>query len=224
MGFHDWEPIMKNTALLTALTIVCVGPSTVVAMTHRPAPSVPHYLMRAVEIAPPSQLMDSGQNPAERQLVPESGELETVTTDMYVKQAAVGDMLEIDSSKVALEKSSNPDVTRYAQMMIDDHGKSLDLLKTAAETEDGPATIPGTLDLTSQGILDELKAAKSGAAFDRAYIEAQISGHEDALKLHRSYAVQGDNPTLKTHAASAVPIITTHLEEAERIESTVRGM
>ena len=213
---------MKNTALITAFMVVCIGPPTVVAMTNRPLPPARTYFVRTAETTPAQNTTTpEAAAEADRQARTDT---EVVTTDMYVTQAAVADLFELESSKLALEKSQNAEVKRFAQMMVDDHTKSTESLKIAAGSVSGPNAVPESMDLQHEGLLDDLKAAKAGAAFDRAYLETQVSGHQDALKLHRSYSEQGDNAALKTHATTSVPIITAHLDEAEKIASAVKGM
>jgi putative membrane protein len=220
---------MKNTLLLTAFAVVCFGPASVVAMTHQKPQPINVYYTTAQTITPsvPAQppQTEPTQDPARQDQITQPGDptTEAVTTEMYVTQAAVADMFEIESSKLALEKTTNADVKRFAQMMIDEHTKSSEGLKTAAASAGPTASVPATLDLKHQGLLDELKAKASGGEFDRAYIEAQTKGHEDALKLHRSYAEQGDHGALKQHAAGAVPIVTAHLEQAQKISMAVKG-
>ena len=73
----------------------------------------------------------------------------------FVKKAIMGNNAEIDTAKMALQKSQNQSVKDYAQKMIDDHGKMLDTLHTLAQSdnikyEDKPTpntTAPLTEDL-----------------------------------------------------------------------------
>jgi putative membrane protein len=214
---------MKDKALLMAFTLVCVGPATVVAMSNRPPPAVRTFMIQTVQAPAPAQ-PQSDQPVLQDPAAQDDPATEAVPTDMYVTQAAVADLFEIEASKLALRQAGRDNVKRFAQMMIDDHSSALERLKTAASAAATPATVPETLDQKHKGLLDELARAVSGSAFDRAYIDAIVSGHEDALKLHRSYAGQGDSAALKEHATATVPIITAHLDEATKIASTVKGM
>jgi putative membrane protein len=220
--------MMKDTALLTAFTLVCVGPATVVAMSTRPPPAVRTYAIQAEHVAQPAFQYTQAQGQSEPVLqdpaATDDPATEAVPTDMYVTQAATADKFEVEASKLALFKAGSDGVKRFAQTMIDDHSSALERLKTAASAATPPLLLPETLDQKHSGLISELTRAISGPAFDRAYIAAMVSGHEDAIKLHRSYAQQGDSPALKEHATSEVPIITSHLAEAQKIASTVKGM
>ena len=55
----------------------------------------------------------------------------------FVTKAAGAGSFEIQSSQLALTKSQNAGITAFAQMMIDDHTKAAEGLKTAAQTQAG---------------------------------------------------------------------------------------
>lgn len=136
------------------------------------------------------------------------------TADLYVPAAAVSDMYEMESSKLALQKSSSADVKKFAQMMIDHHAKTTASLKTAAAGAN--VQLPPAMDERRQGMLDNLRQAPAGG-FDGVYKAQQVAAHEEALTLHRTYADAGENAALKAVAVSAVPIIEQHLAAARAL-------
>lgn len=133
----------------------------------------------------------------------------------YVPTAAASDLFEIQSSQVALQRSQNADVRRFAQMMIDHHTRTTQQLTAAARaagmTPPTPQLTPMQRDMIAQ------LQTQSGAAFDRTYLTQQVQAHEMALALHGTYAARGDRPALRTAAAAAAPIVRQHLEEARRM-------
>ena len=137
------------------------------------------------------------------------------TTEGFVTGAAIGDMYEIESSKLALEKAQSADLKKYAQKIIDDHTKMSADLKKAAGTAQG-VTVPTALDERRQGMIDNLRQAPAGG-FDEVYRNQQIASHEESLAFARTYAEAGDNAALKAHATKGAPMIEAHL-------NTVRGM
>ena len=72
----------------------------------------------------------------------------------YIAQAGAGDLFEIESSKVALEKSQTKAVRDFAQMMIDQHQKSTADVKAAAQKA-GLTVPPPKLMPNQQQMLDE---------------------------------------------------------------------
>jgi putative membrane protein len=150
----------------------------------------------------------------------QSAPLETKT---YVDKAAAGDLFEIESSKLALQKTKDPQIRSFAQMMIRDHTASTIKLKAVLKKEKINAPAPA-LDPDHQAQLDSLKA-ESDSTFDRAYVKAQLQGHKDALALHQSYAASGADKGLKAFAASTAKVVETHLEHIQALakKSNISG-
>ena len=129
-----------------------------------------------------------------------------VSAAAYVANAAAIDLYEIQSSELALQRSSSRTIREFASMMIAAHkgtsaqlsfaGRRLNLLPSA------------TLDARRQAMLDQLQ---SSADFDRAYREQQRTVHAEALALHRSYAARGTSHTLRPVASAMVPVVERHI-------------
>ena len=108
--------------------------------------------------------------------------------DAFVRDVALKNMAEIQISRLAIEKTANPDIKSFAQRVIDDHSAAGDKLKSAVsgETFDWPAE----LDNKHKDTVDEL-AQERGAEFDRDYLKAMVESHQDlAAKLESRLDVQ----------------------------------
>ena len=134
----------------------------------------------------------------------------------YVMAAGKSDLYEINSSQIALEKSKNPGVRNYAQMLIKHHQKTTAATLKAAGKAGLPPAPPPALDPGAAASVNELRSA-SAADFDRVYIAQQIPAHEAALDLHKSFAAGGDQAPLRASAKAAVPIVQQHLAAAKRM-------
>ena len=128
----------------------------------------------------------------------------------YVAQAGAADLFEIESSKIALEKSQNKAVRDFAQMMIDQHQKSTADIKAAAQKA-GVTVQPPALMANQQQILEEIKAADAGN-FDSVYVRNQRMAHNAALALHQGYARNGDTPALKETASAVAKVVQEHID------------
>ncbi len=139
------------------------------------------------------------------------------TTD-FVKKAAVANQFEIDSSKLALEKSQDADIKTFAQKMVDDHTKAGESF-TAAVTEGkvDAALVPAKLDAKHQKELDKLSKADA-KDFDKDYLKAQKDAHKDAIALFKGYSEKGDNEALKTFATNTLPTLEGHQTELEGLK------
>lgn len=144
----------------------------------------------------------------------------SLTTTMgadYVGLAGAGDMFEIESSRMALEKSQSDEVKAFAQMMIDQHTQSTAEVKAAAEAA-GLTVADPMLNPTQQQMLDNLSAL-SGADFDSAYLGQQADAHQMALNLHRTYAESGDTQQLRDVAGKIVTAVEMHIAELQDLTS-----
>ena len=133
----------------------------------------------------------------------------------YVMAAGKSDLFEINSSQIAAEKSPNPAVKRYAQMLIRHHQKTTADTMAAARKA-GVTAPPPALDPGASASIAELQAA-APADFDRIYLAQQVPAHQAALDLHKSFGANGDQNALRTTAKKAVPIVQGHLTQAERL-------
>jgi putative membrane protein len=108
--------------------------------------------------------------------------------DDFVADVAGKNIAEIELSRIALEKASNPDVKFFAQRMVEEHGAAGDNLKSIVSGH--PIEWPTQLDEKHRKIADEL-ATKPRADFDREYVKAMIEVHQDlAAKLESRLDVQ----------------------------------
>lgn len=105
--------------------------------------------------------------------------------------------------------------------MVNDHGQAAVTMKQAVT--DANAQAPSdSLDANHQAILDDLNK-KAATAFGKAYVDAQLQGHIDAVGLVDAYAQAGDNPRLKQLASDLLPTLRGHLDHVKKLKDT-RGM
>jgi len=144
-------------------------------------------------------------------------ELNSETRD-YVQKAAMGDMLEVESSRLALNRSATPEIKKLAQDMVDAHTMTSDELKARLVRAGLIVELPAMLDDEHKKKVDDLRAA-SARDFDAKYLELQKEGHDEALNIHRDYAMNGTLADLKAFAADTVPKIEMHLKMATDLQS-----
>jgi putative membrane protein len=132
------------------------------------------------------------------------------TTKDFVTEAAVGDMFEIQSSKMASAKLSGAE-KNFADQMVADHTKTTTELTQAATGASVP--LPSGMDSGHQKMLDTLNGLK-GDDFRKEYFSDQVSAHKEAVSLFQRYGSSGENGTLKTWASKTLPALEHHLEMA----------
>lgn len=147
----------------------------------------------------------------------------TPTTAMpFVAKAGASDLFEIQSSQLAVQKSQDPNVRKFAQMLIDHHTKTTQDVTAAAQAA-GMTPPPPMLEPMQQQMIATLQPL-SGTAFDREYMSQQVPAHEMALALHTNYAANGDTPSLKKAASKAKPIVSQHLAQARSMNDKMAKM
>ena len=127
------------------------------------------------------------------------------------KLAGVG-MAEVELGTLAKDKASSREVKAFAQRMIDEHTKAGNELKAVADRKH--LTWPAALPADAIALKDRLSKL-SGAAFDRAYIDAMVDGHRAALTDVRAEAQSGADPDVKAWAAKASSTVQAHLTHAQ---------
>ncbi|VVM67097.1 hypothetical protein PS862_00207 [Pseudomonas fluorescens] len=143
------------------------------------------------------------------------------TSNDFVDSAAAGGIAEIETSRLALEKSSSADIKEFATMMITDHSKANDELAALAKAND--IEVPDTTTLVKQAkekILD-----MRDESFDAAYANNQVKAHEETIELFKKQAntvtddkVKGATE-LKGFAQKMLPGLEKHLGMAKKLQA-----
>lgn len=140
------------------------------------------------------------------------------TIDGLFLQANTGsNLFEIQTSQVALSKSSNDAVRAYAQRMISEHTAAQNQVNTLAAARGVP--LPKVLPPELQIKVNTLSTL-SGAAFDTAYLNEQVVGHQATLSVLLNEQTAGQDAAVVALAAQLQPIVTDHLVQAQALGGT----
>ena len=138
----------------------------------------------------------------------------------FVKEAAMGGMAEVDLGQLASSKASDADVKQFGQRMVDDHGKANDELKSWASSKS--VMLPAELD--SKHKADHARLEKlSGAAFDKAYMAAMVTDHNEDVAAFQREAKSAKDPELKAWVGKTLPTLQDHQKSAKEISGKVHG-
>ena len=130
----------------------------------------------------------------------------------FVTMAAIGGMTEVEASKLAQTKASNPAVKEYGAKMIADHEKASAELQSVASGKS--VTPPGNLDKSHQKDVDKL-AKLSGGDFDKAYMKQMVSDHKATVSLFEKESKSGKDADLQAFAGKTLPTLHDHLKMAQ---------
>jgi putative membrane protein len=137
----------------------------------------------------------------------------------FAMAAADAGMMEIQAGSLALTKASSTKVKEFAQMMIDDHTKANEELKSLATGKN--ITLPASISDKHQKKYDDL-AEKTGTDFDKAYTEMMVKDHKDVVDMFKKAAADCEDQQIKAWAAEKIPALEHHLSTAENINNEIR--
>ena len=133
----------------------------------------------------------------------------------FVREMIADGDTEVALGVLAQRKAHSPRVKALAETIVRDHRLSSAELKALAE-QIGVEPAAAAAD-AAHGDLRRRLAALSGAAFDRAYIEAMVGDHEKALDVAEKKADRADSDHVKQWAARMMPTLEKHLDQARSI-------
>jgi putative membrane protein len=132
----------------------------------------------------------------------------------FIREAAQGGMMEVKLGQTAKDHAQNSDVKNYGEMLVKDHSKANDKLSQLA-SEKG-VNLAKDMEPKHTDMIKDFEK-KSGADFDRDFIEHAIKDHrKDISKFERASRDLNDSE-LKAFATETLPTLRNHLAEAERI-------
>lgn len=140
--------------------------------------------------------------------------------DFAVKAADAG-LAEVELGKLAQEKATDPRVKDFAQMMVNDHQKANDELMTIATRHN--ITLPPVISKDQADKQRKLRE-KSGAEFDKEYIDMMVKDHDKVVSLFEDASSDAQNADLKAFASKTLPILKKHHEDATAIRDSISPM
>jgi len=141
---------------------------------------------------------------------------DTIDAADFVDEASASGVAEIETSKLALQKSASADVKTFAQTMINDHSAAnKELAAIAAKKKLKVATEAELMNKAKAMILK----LRDGESFDEAYANNQVKAHKDAIELFNKATVSQD-AELASFATATLPKLEHHLHAAEALAKT----
>lgn len=167
----------------------------------------------------------------------------------YLALASKGSSFLYATARDAYDKSPNPMVHRFALAEVNEQATLTAKLNGAggATQASSPGLIgtlvaaplavaggvlgtvesvlgmPMTSDAQKADTVARIQSMPGGPAYDVAFVNAQIIGHNEAYAVHGSYAQSGDDPMLRRVARSAMPLIKLHLSQLARMQAQMGG-
>jgi putative membrane protein len=136
----------------------------------------------------------------------------------FVDHAYTAGQNEVILARMALERSRNEDVRKFAQKMLEDHGKNnqeltlvVSELRIAVPDRPLPEQEKDLQKISSNEVKD----------FDKEFMDHMVSDHEKAVKLFEQASKELKNEKLKDFATKTLPTLKEHLKMAKETRDKV---
>jgi putative membrane protein len=140
-------------------------------------------------------------------------------TGKWATEAAGGGMMEVTLGQTAQQQAASQRVKDFGSMMVRDHTKANDELKSIAAAKN--FTLPAMLPEKHQKHVDDL-SKKQGNDFDKAYMKMMVDDHEEDVKKFEKAASDATDPAIKDFAARTLPTLRAHLDSAKAINKALK--
>lgn len=135
----------------------------------------------------------------------------------FMKKAAEAGHAEVQAARLAVSKSTNAQVKKFAQMLIDDHTKANAQLEQIASAKG--VKLPTEPSLMHKSKMQLMKMA-DGADFDKRFAEDMgVEAHRETIELFREGIANGRDPQVKAFAQQVLPKLEQHLEMAQKMRT-----
>lgn len=154
---------------------------------------------------------------------------------------AVVDQGEVQDGQMAQRQARNAQVKSFARELVASHSQSLRQERQMAKASNvqlptsnatgadsstamsssaaGAASSGVAMQLMQQHMLmmEHVRSAQ-GMAFDSAFVNAQVMGHQQVLDLLQRSQGQAQNANVKNHLTEAVKVVQAHLQRGQRLQ------
>ena len=184
------------------------------ALTRRVAPSL-------VAVA----LLGGSAGAATRTVAKHTARAARLTDANIAAIVLAANTIDIDNANVALKTSNDSSVTNFARQMVTDHTSVNDKAKALA----AKLNLKPVPNATSRSLLNTTAAkrkklaAMKGAAFNRAYMDNEVTYHQAVIDMLNDKLVPGaKNTELHDLLTSVQPAFAAHLEHAKQVRAALK--
>jgi putative membrane protein len=142
-----------------------------------------------------------------------------------VAVAVAANQIDVKYGEIAKQKSKNPEIVNFAETMIRDHnaviGQATELVKKLNVTPKDNS-LSQKLNSDAEQTRKSLNS-KSGAAFDKAYIDNEVAYHKAVIDAVKNVLIPDtENQELKNLLSDILPALNTHLEHAQMVQKKIK--
>jgi len=137
------------------------------------------------------------------------------STLAYANETASAHLFQIQAAEIALQRSRDPAVSNFAQMLLNDNRALLQRTSLAIEGARIPVAAP-LLQQNHFALAQQLQMA-TAARFDDTFRNIEVMALMQSIDLQQRYSLNGDNAALRGLANEMIPTLHAHLAAAQNI-------
>lgn len=146
------------------------------------------------------------------------------TDPQIVGIVIAANQIDINAGKLALQKSHNAEVRKFAQDMVNDHtAVNKSVAQLGAKLHVTPAASATQASLKKGAAENEAHLRTlDGEAFDVAYVQHEVDYHKAVIDAVKTTLIpNAKNAELKSALEGAAPMFQGHLEHAEHLQESL---
>jgi len=140
--------------------------------------------------------------------------------------AVTANKIDISYAEIAKQKTKDPEVIKFANMMATDHQSVINqaialVTKLHVTPKDNAVSKKYMADAEKT---KKMLRSKSGKVFDKAYIDNEVAYHKAVINAVQNVLIaQAQNAELKGLLEKVMPTLKAHLQHAEMVQSNFNG-
>jgi len=147
-------------------------------------------------------------------------------TDPQIAAIVVAaNQVDIDAGNLAIKKTKNPEVKKFAELMVTDHtAVNKGAVELVTKLKVTPEETDASKGLTAGGADNRAKLEKlEGAAFDKAYVDNEVAYHKAVdHALETTLIPSAHNAELKGLLQTGLKIFQGHEQHAEQLAGKLK--
>ncbi|HYG42935.1 MAG TPA: DUF4142 domain-containing protein [Bordetella sp.] len=136
---------------------------------------------------------------------------------LFMEAATRAGLFELRSGDLALQRATDDEIRAYVQAVMRDQVEARERLMAIAAAKS--RAVPSAIGGEQHAVLSQLQKAPT-SLFDAMYLEkVAVDGQAAVLALFRHAVRNSKDPEIQAYAASMVPMLQRHLDQARRLQA-----
>ena len=136
----------------------------------------------------------------------------------FIKDAASAGLVEVQLGQVASDRGGSQEVKDFGGLMVRDHGKANEELRTLAAQRN--LKLPDQVERKHSLMIAKLSEF-SGTSFDRKYLQAMVMHHGKNIARFKKAIKRVKDQDLNAWAVATLPVLQQHLQLAKEMIRTL---